>query len=162
MKKIIVLLLFVSIVFTVNSQGLFKPVSLFPSSAENAKLLKAGEAPITNKWAWRFDATQVFAEVNRNTLTKESFTTAFSAIGPAIGYQHFVPTSALDPTPLNNYGVSLGIAVGESIFNPELTKLKLTLAGNLWEYFKFGLTYTPKPLQDIHPIGYFFGGGVTF
>ena len=170
MKKLIVLILLASFTLAGFSQGLFKQVAPFATKAENKYIelpypslyYKVGEIPITQKLEWRFDATQAFADINRNTVTKELITTAVSFIGPAIGYQHFVPKSVLDPTPVNNYGISAGIALGETIYNPELTKLKFTLAANIWQYFKFGGTYTPNPLPDLSKFGFFFGGGITF
>ncbi|MBK5202094.1 MAG: hypothetical protein JJE45_00030 [Prolixibacteraceae bacterium] len=161
MKKLIVLFLFVSLAFAGSAQ-IFKPVASFSTKAENNYKVSIGEIPITQKWEWRFDATQAFAEINRNTVTKELITTAVSFIGPAIGYQHFVQKSLLDPTPVNNYGISMGVALGETIYNPELAKLKFTLAGNLWQYFKVGGTFTPNPLPDMGKWGFFFGGGITF
>jgi len=170
MKKLITLLLFVALTVTGFSQGLFKPVALFATKAENKYIelpypslyYKVGEIPITQKWVWRFDATLAIVELNYNKDTKQFVSTAFSAVGPAIGYQHFVPTSATDPTPFNNYGVSAAFLLGENIYNPELAKIKLALVANVMQYFKFGLTYTPKPIVNLSPLGFFFGGGITF
>jgi hypothetical protein len=162
MKKIFVFLIFACFALVLTAQNPFKPVSLFPTQEETDNLISLGLEPITGKWALRFDATQVFAEVNRNAVTKELVTTAFSGIGPAIGYQHFIPTSATDPTPKNNYGVSAGLTLGDNIFNPDLNKIKVVLAANVWQYFKFGIAYTPKPLPDLSKMGFFFGGGITF
>lgn len=170
MKKLITLILFATISVAVFSQGLFKPVTSFSTKAENKYIespypslyYKIGEIPITQKWIWRFDATIAIVELNYNKDTKQFVSTAFSAVGPAIGYQHFVPTSADDPTPFNNYGVSAAFLLGENIYNPELAKIKLALVANIMQYFKFGVTYTPKPVVSLSPVGFFFGGGVTF
>ena len=158
MKKLMIMFLFASIMLATYAQSPFKPVSLFPDS----KLLKAGEEAIGNKWAWRFDATILISEITRNTVTKEWASTSFSAIGPAIGLQNYVPKSDVDPTPVNVYGISLGVALGQTVYDPQLAQAKVVLAVNLWEYFKFGRTYTLNPPQDIAKLGLFFGGGITF
>lgn len=170
MKKIIVILFLACVTLTGFSQGLFKPVALFSTKVESKYIetpcpsfyYKVGEAPVTQKWVWRFDATIALVELNYNKDTKQFISTAFSAVGPAIGYQHFVPTSATDPTPFNNYGASFAFLLGENIYNPDLAKIKLALVANVMQYFKFGLTYTPKPVVNLNPLGFFFGGGVTF
>lgn len=158
MKKLFVMFFLVSISLAMASQSPFKPVSSFPDK----KLLKLGETPVTHKWLWRFDATMVIAEVNRNIVTKEWIQTSFSAVGPSIGYQKFVPKSDIDPTPVNVYGIAAGVALGASIYDPQLAQAKVILAGNLWEYFKFGLTYSINPPTDIAKVGFFAGGGITF
>lgn len=162
MKKLITFFLFASLTLAVSAQGLFKPVSLFPTQAENRYRVSIGDIPVTQKWVWRFDATITIVELNYNKDSKQFISTAFSAVGPAIGYQHFVPTSAVDPTPFNNFGVSAAFLLGENIYNPELAKIKLALVANVMQYFKFGLTYTPKPVFYLSPLGFFFGGGITF
>jgi hypothetical protein len=162
MKKLIILVLLASLTFAGFSQGLLKPVALFPTKAENNYRVSLGEAPITHKIVVRLDATIVVAEVNYNKVTKAYLPTAFSAIGPAIGFQSYIPTSATDPTPINNYGASLGLALGKTIYNPNLAEAKAVLAINIWQYFKFGGTYTFNPPTDIAKLGFFFGGGITF
>lgn len=162
MKKLIVILILSCFTFTGFSQGLFKPVTLFSTQVENDRKVRLGEIPVTQKWVWRFDASIAIVELNYNKDTKQFISTAFSAVGPAIGYQHFVPTSAVDPTPFNNYGISAAFLLGENIYNPELAKIKLALVANVMQYFRFGVTYTPKPLFYLSPVGFFFGGGITF
>ena len=162
MKKLIVLFLLVSLTFAGKSQGLFKPVPLFTTQVENNHKVSLGEVPVTQKWVWRFDASIAIVELNYNKDTKQFISNSFSAVGPAIGYQHFVPTSAVDPTPFNNYGASFAFLLGENIYNPELAKIKLALVANIMQYFKLGVTYTPKPVVNLSPFGFFFGGGITF
>lgn len=170
MKKLIVLLIFACFTFTGFSQGLFKPVAPFATKAENKYIelpypslyYKVGEIPITHKIVVRLDATIVIAEVNYNKVDKIWSPTPFSAIGPAIGFQSYIPTSAIDPTPVNNYGASLGLALGKSVYDPQLAEAKAVLAINIWQYFKFGGTYTFNPPTDIAKLGFFFGGGITF
>jgi hypothetical protein len=162
MKKLIIIFLLVSLTFVVSAQGLFKPVSLFPTKEENNYRVSLGDLPITHKFAVRFDASIVIAEINYNKITKAFVPTSFSAIGPAIGIQSYVPTSATDPTPLNNYGASFGLALGKTIYDPQFAEMKAVLAVNIWQYFKFGGTYTFNPPTDIAKLGFFIGGGITF
>jgi len=162
MKKLIILVLLASLTFAGFSQGLLKTVPLFPTKAENDRLMLLGVTPITHKIVVRLDATIVVAEVNQNKVTKAWSPTPLSAIGPAIGFQSYIPTSATDPTPINNYGASLGLALGKTIYNPNLAEAKAVLAINIWQYFKFGGTYTFNPPTDIAKLGFFFGGGITF
>jgi hypothetical protein len=162
MKKLIVMFFLASIVLVVNAQNLFKPVTLFPTQSEKVKLVKVGELVPTHKLLWRFDATMIIAEVNRNKVTKEWASTSFSAVGPAIGIQNYIPKSEIDPTPINNYGASIGLAIGKTIYDPQFAEAKIVLAVNIWQYFKFGSTYTFNPPTDIAKLGFFFGGGITF
>jgi hypothetical protein len=162
MKKLIVLLFFASLTFAVSAQGLFKPVTLFPTQVENNRKLSVGEVPLTQKWVWRFDASIAIVELNYNKDSKQFVSNTFSAIGPAIGYQHFVPTSSTDPAPFNNYGFSAAVLLGKNIYDPNLASIKVAVVANIMQYFKFGLTYTPNPSQYISPFGGFFGGGITF
>jgi len=162
MKKLITLILFASLTFALNAQGLLKTVPLFPTKTENDKLISLGVTPITHKIVVRLDATIVVAEVNYNKAAKVYLPTPFSAIGPAIGFQSYIPTSTTDGTPINNYGASLGLALGKTIYDPNLAEAKAVLAINIWQYFKFGGTYTFNPPTDIAKLGFFFGGGITF
>ena len=148
MKKLLILLLFVPVMGF--SQGLFKPVRPFAFQPENIRLTMAD----AYKWQWRIDATVSLSEVVYNTALKEMQSNVIFGLGPAIGIQHFVPTSDIDPTPFNNYGISLALLMGE--------KTKIALQANLMQYFKLGVTVTPKPDTDIFPVGLFFGGGITF
>ena len=162
MKKLITLILFASLTFALNAQGLLKTVPLFPTKVENEKRVSLGEVPITHKILFRLDATMAVKEVNINKVTKESIVTDVSFIGPAVGFQSYIPTSATDGTPVNNYGASLGIALGRTIYQPNLAEFKTVLAINIWQYFRFGGTYTLNPPTDIRHLGYFVGGGITF
>jgi hypothetical protein len=126
------------------------------------KALNLKEGTTTQTWQWRFDASIALAEMNYNKVTKKLTTTTLSAVGPAIGYQHYVPTSATDPTPFNNYGFGVAVLVGTSIYEPDISSVKIALQANIMQFLKFGATITPKPLQDISPFGFFFGTGITF
>lgn len=148
MRKVFISLFFVALTVTGFSQGLFHKVESFPVKG-NTK-----EVTLNQKWEWRFDGTISLSEVLYNKDTKAFETNLVVGIGPAIGYQHYVPTSAADPTPFNNYGVSAALLLGD--------KMKIALQMNLMQYFRFGLTYTPKASTGIFPIGAFFGGGITF
>lgn len=162
MKKLIVFFLFVTITVTMFSQGLFKPVALFPTRVENNYKVSIGDLPITHKVVVRLDATIVVIEVTQNKVTKLWSPTPLSAIGPAIGIFNYIPTSTTDPTPKVNWGASIGLALGQTIYDPQLAEAKAVLAINIWQYFKFGGIYTFNSPTDIRHLGYFIGGGITF
>jgi len=162
MRKSILFLFLILVSYTGFSQGLFGPLPLFPSAKEKDQMRLKAEAPITHYWKWRLDAVFTLMEVNRNKITKEWLTTEFSAVGLAIGYDNFVPKSAIDPTPVNNYGFAIGFAPGRNIQNPDLALLKIITEIHVWQYFKGGLTITPNPPQNIGVIGYYVGAGITF
>jgi len=140
----------------------FRSIEPFPyiNPERNMVYLSAIERPF--KWAWRFDATMAIAEVTRNLITKEWVTTGFSAVGPAIGVQKLIPRSITDPTPVNVFGASLGLALGKNILEPNVAELKTILALNIWEYLKLGGTFTANPPPDVGKLGFFVGGGITF
>jgi hypothetical protein len=153
MKKLIFLLL-LCIPVAGFSQGLFKPVSSDMFQVRHLTAPEGAAIVPQSQWQWRFDATVSLSEVMYNKVTKALETSFVGGIGPAIGYQHFVPTSSIDPTPFNNYGISAALLMGE--------RAKIALQANIMQYFKFGITYTLNPLPDMFVIGLFFGGGITF
>jgi hypothetical protein len=160
MKKLIILLLLVGITLTGFSQGLFKPVTMTSGKVNNNNL--SAIVPVTQKWAWRIDASVALVEINYNKDTKQFVSNSFSAVGPAIGYQHYVVKAGEYPSPFNNYGFSAAALLGKSIYDPNLAEFKVALVVNIMEYFKLGVTYTPNPATYISPVGFFFGGGITF
>lgn len=162
MKKLIIMFFLASVMLVMNAQGLFKPVASFPTVNGKTSFVKAGVASANNKIIVRLGATILIEEVTRNKVTKEWSATSFSAVGLAIGAHNYIPTSETDPTPKVNYGASLGFALGKTIYDPNLAEAKAVLAINIWEYFKFGGTYTFNPPTDIAKLGFFFGGGITF
>jgi hypothetical protein len=152
MKKLLMIFALAIITIAVNAQGLFKPVQPFAVKVNNFMMVT--EPVKLFKWQMRFDATVSFAEVNYNKAKKVWQTNQVFGIGPAFGIQHYVPKSDTDPTPFNNYGFSGAVLLGE--------KLKFAIQADLMQYFKLGVTITPNPQTDIHSIGFFFGGGITF
>jgi hypothetical protein len=146
MKKLIIILI-LAIGSICAAQSPFKPVpDLF-----GTKGLKAGG---TYSILWRFDATIQLTEVIQNKITKDFDQFVTVGVGPAFGLQHFVPKSSTDPTPFNNYGLSIGALLGQ--------QFKFVLQANLMQYFKFGVAFTPNPLTDLSHFGLFFGTGITF
>lgn len=162
MKKLIISLLFIVTTTIGFSQGLFHPVPNFPDAQQKRDLMAKGIVPIDHEWVWRFDASIAFTELNYNKSTKELVSTAFSAVGPAVGYQHFVARSNTDPTPFNNYGFSAAVLLGTSIYEPDLAQVKFAIQANIMQYLKFGVTINPKPAENMSVFGMFFGGGITF
>jgi len=170
MKKILILVAMLTITLTSYSQESlrsfhpFRTVEPFPviDQGQGRSMVYSDVTEKPFKWAWRFDATMAVQEVTRNTITKEWTTTTFSAIGPAIGVQKLIPRSKTDPTPVNVFGASLGLALGRNILEPNVAELKGILALSIWEYLKLGGTYTANPPPDIGKLGFFVGGGITF
>lgn len=153
MKKLIIILFLVAITAAGNAQ-VFKTIKPFPTVAERKTMAMNGEKPINYKFEWRLDATISIAEAVWHTDTKDWSTEQVVGFGPAFGIQKYVPKSDTDPTPVNVYGASAAILMGNT------TKIALQI--NLWQYFKFGGTWAPKPLENIGHFGLFFGGGITF
>lgn len=162
MKKLIVSLLFVIIPIIVFPQGLFRKVESFPTVKEKGDMISKGIIPASSKLVWRFDASIAIVELNYDKEAKKFLSNTFSAVGPAIGVQNYVPTSVTDPTPFNNWGLSAAFLLGQSIYEPDLAATKVALVANIMQYFKFGGTYTFNTPDNISHFGVFFGGGITF
>lgn len=162
MKRLILSLIFVAIVAMGFSQGLLHKVDPFPTIKEKGDMLSKGIIPATSKTVWRFDASIVIVELNYDKTAKKFLANSFSAVGPAIGIQNYVPTSVTDPTPFNNWGISGAFLLGPSIYNPDLAAAKVAIVANIMQYFKFGTTYTFNMPDNISHFGVFFGGGITF
>jgi hypothetical protein len=162
MKKLIISL-FLIVLGTVGfSQGLLNHVnsSIF---AVDQKALPAGKmllalpngtSILAGAWEWNFDGTVQLSEINYDKVAKNLVTNAVFGVGPCVGYQHYIPTSATDPTPFNNYGFGAGALLGE--------KFKFIVQANILQYFKFGVTITPHPLPNLGVVGVFAGAGITF
>jgi len=159
MKKILLIGVIVLLSMAVNAQNFFKSVSPFPTVDEKISMVSRGIMPLERKVAWRFDAAVAFTEFVWNKEAKQFSSQMFSAIGPAIGVQWYRPTSETDPTPFNIYGVSAAVLLGKDIYQPDLAALKVALVANIYQYFKFGPTFTPNAIDKW---GVFIGGGVTF
>ncbi len=155
MKKFIASLIFVVLTITGFSQGLFSHVTSFPVNERKDIYGNVTRAVIaTYKWEWRLDGTiELFKQVYHKD-TKQWIPEYFTGIGPAIGIQRFVPKSPTDPTPINTYGASLGVAGGKTF--------DVVLQINVWEVLKGGITYTTNVPSNISPWGYFIGTGITF
>ena len=161
MKKLIVIFTFAMFTIAMNAQYLFHEVTPAIFKVDKTLSLNKPTLKLTNGttilagvWEWKFDGTVNLAEVDYNKDTKTLVTNAVFGVGPAIGYQHYVPTSASDPTPFNNYGFGAGVLLGE--------KFKFVLQVNVMQYFKFGVTVTPHSDAGIIPVGGFVGAGITF
>jgi hypothetical protein len=141
-----------------NAQGLLKPVPLFPvkQTVDKVTNLNVQVVSTSGAWYWELDGAVDLAEINYNTLLKELVPSGVHTIGigPCIGYQHYVPTSTMDPTPKNNYGFAGGVLLGN--------RFKIVLQANIWQYLKGGITITPNPAANIFPVGFFIGTGITF
>jgi hypothetical protein len=160
MTKIIILGIILSgIGITSNAQGMFHKVTPAIFKIDKVTSFSNGSTMLTGVWKWRIDGTFVLDENVYHKDIKAWVSSPFSAVGPAVGYQHYVPASSIDPTPVNNYGVSAGVALGTDILKPDFSSVKLVLQGNIWQYLKGGFTFT---LNNRNWFGYFLGTGITF
>jgi len=144
---------------TVDAQNFFKSVESFPTINERYSMISRGITPLVRKMNWRFDAAISITEFTWSSSLKKFTPQMFSAVGPAIGVQWYRPTSFDDPTPFNVGGISAAVLLGKNVYEPDLAAVKIAVVANIYQYFKFGPTYTP---QAIDKWGMFFGGGVTF
>jgi hypothetical protein len=149
MKRLILLLIIAAFAVSVSSQGLFKPVPMFPTSKDASGLERINLADF--KWAMRFDAT---IQLNENLYNKELNqleSQMAGGVGFAIGIQHYVPKPTGEP--INNFGFSLGLL--------QQDRLKIIGQVNIWQYIKFGPTFTPNQPEPYGKWGFFIGTGIT-
>ena len=107
MKKLLmitVLCLFATITF---SQGIFYPVTsgTFAKVGVNQNIPQS----LPSIWVWRISATITADELVWNKETKNFLSNPLSAVGPAIGYRHFVQLS--NGTIYNDFGINAAIFV---------------------------------------------------
>jgi len=159
MKKLFLIGIIALLAMTANAQNLFKSVKPFPTTQEKQYMVSKGIMPIERKMNWRFDAAVAFTEFTWSSSLKKFTPQMFSAVGPAIGMQWYRATSDVDPTPFNIYGVSAAVLLGKNVYEPDLAAIKIAIVANIYQYFKFGPTFTPNAIDKW---GMFFGGGVTF
>ena len=151
MKRLILIIIILFLAASVRSQGLFKPVGIFPTSKDVSGVERIKLTDF--KWAFRFDGTFQLNENLYNKETQNLESKMAAGVGFAIGFQHYVPTSAIDPTPKNNYGFSLGLL--------QQNQLKIVGQVNIWQYIKFGPTFTPNQPEPYGKWGFFIGTGIT-
>lgn len=112
MKKLILLLLVIVSTVTISAQGFFKPIpkDLFTAEPTADRTFKG-----TSIWLVRPAVTVTAIQWNWDKEAKQFNPTAFNSTGLGIGYQHFVPVSATDPTPYSNYGANILLLLGGDI-----------------------------------------------
>ena len=145
MKKLMIVLLLLFLAVSVRSQGLFHPVQPFPLSADRTLNLS------DFKWQMRFDATIQLNENLYNKDLKQLESQMAGGVGFAIGFQHYVPKP--DGDPVNNFGFSVGLL--------QQNQLKIVGQVNIWQYIKFGPTFTPNQPEPYGKWGFFIGTGIT-
>jgi hypothetical protein len=122
--------------------------------------LPNGTTILSGSWQVRLDATICpQTAFNWDASLKQFVPTNLSSIGPGIGFKHYVPTSATDLTPFENYGFSAAIMFGANIYKPDLSKISFAQEADLLQYIKFGVTET---LNTKNWFGFFIGSGITF
>jgi hypothetical protein len=66
-------------------------------------------------WLLRPAITVTAIQWNWDKELKQFEASAFQSAGLGVGWQHFIPTSATDPTPFNNYGANALLLLGTDI-----------------------------------------------
>lgn len=162
MKKLIVIsILAIFSIASYSQVSLWKPVpkDLFKILNQN---IKTGESVITHDWIWRLDATIIGNEQVYRKDLKQFTSVVLSGVGPSIGYKHFVPTSASDPTPYCNFGVSAGVLLGTDIYTWNLSSVKLALMANAFQFVKIGGAYTVNVPTNTSHFSIILGGSINF
>ena len=93
--------------------GFFKPVpdNLFNFSTSSSPLV----AISSSAWIPRPALSIIAAKWWINKETKKVDFAPFSAIALGIGWEHYTPTSDIDPTPYNDFGFNGLLFLGENI-----------------------------------------------
>lgn len=132
MKKLIVLLLFVSLTLASYSQGLFKPVpqDLFTSGDHALKATGASSVFIP-----RISAGLIANQFSYNSTTKELDLSSFSKVGLGLSVAHFIP---IDELPYNNYSINAFIFFPTQ--QPE-NGLSIALTISTLKYINIGAGY---------------------
>jgi hypothetical protein len=156
-KKLIIVCMFLAFGLANAQVSLFKPV---PKDLFSNALYKVTANP--QEWIWRFDATVIGDEQIYHKDTKQFTSLVLSAVGPAIGYKHFVPTSLTDPTPYCNFGVSAALLLGTDIYNASLSSMKIGLFLNAFQFVKIGGAYTLNVPTNVSHLSIVVGGSVNF
>jgi hypothetical protein len=160
-RTIILICLLSGVGMSISAQSVWKPLpkDLFKILNSN---LKQGQNAITHTWLWRIDGTFAVTESVYNSNIGDYQTSVFSGVGPTFGINLFVPKSKIDPTPYNILGFSGGILVGTDFYNMSLSSLKAVIMAKVFEYAKFGVSYTPNTPAGIKHFGFIIGGSVNF
>jgi len=111
MKKLIIFFAFLFIGIGLSAQ-FFRPV---PKDLFSAELSADRTVKGTSVWLLRPAITITAVQWNWDKEAKEFNASAFQSAGMGIGWQHFRPTSATDPTPYTNYGANILLLLGQDI-----------------------------------------------
>ena len=131
---ITVLCLFATITF---SQGIFYPVTsgTFAKVGVNQNIPQS----LPSIWVWRISATITADELVWNKETKNFLSNPLSAVGPAIGYRHFVQLS--NGTIYNDFGINAAALLGFNINDVNPTNFKGAIFVNCFQYINIGVDY---------------------
>ena len=164
MKRIIFIMALIAITLTGLAQNvsIWKPVpkNLFTIDKYGAVKLTATNAPATGVWLWRWDANVVLDELVYHSDIKQYVSTPLSAIGPAIGFKHYVPLS--DGTAYNDFSITGAVLLGTDVYKPDLAAIKIAVMAEVFEHIKLGLAYTPNTPANIKHLSFVFGGSIGF
>ena len=108
MRRLFVTVIFIAV--TIVSQGQFlRPVSktLFSEITVDSKA--------KGNSIWMLRPAITLTAVQWNYKDGSFNANAFQSMGAGVGWQHFKPTSATDPTPFNDWGVNGMVLLGTDI-----------------------------------------------
>lgn len=136
MKKLILLLLFVSVALIGSAQKnpFFQPVRSDLFEQGSLKTLENA-----NIWLFRPVASITAVQLNWNKLSKQFDASALSSAGVGVGYQHYVELP--DGSPYNNYGGNLLLLLGADINQVEPATISLALTGSFLNFINVGGLY---------------------
>ena len=123
MKRLIILLILVTLTVPGYSQsvfkGFFKPI---PDNIFEAKYSLGAMTVVPAKWLIRPQVSITAVQINLKTRE----TSTFNSAGVGVGYQHYIN---IEGRPFNNYGFNLLLLLGQEIATEgELPKAAFSIA----------------------------------
>jgi hypothetical protein len=153
MKRLLIIISFILLasVLTAQHVGLFRPVpqTLFQSSPG---VLNASQN--SSVWLWRLNANLIADELVWDKSTKQFNSIPLSAVGPGIGYHHFVELD--NGAPYNDWGVNFLILIGTNIEQITPANLKAAFTINAFNIANIGVD------TNFKTFGILFGVSVNF
>jgi hypothetical protein len=154
MKKIILLLFFVTFAVITNAQTIFHPVpsDIFKTHSGTFQTVQNPSA-----WLWRMSAIVTATELTYEKATKQFISAPLSSVGPAIGYKHFYALP--DGTPATDWGVSGALLLGMDINHIDPASMKAAILLNAFQFINVGGVYT---FNNANHFGILIGASINF
>jgi len=111
MKRLLIIFTFLFIGIGLSAQ-FFKPV---PRDLFSAELSADRTVKGNSVWLLRPAITVTAVQWNWDKESKQFSASAFQSAGMGLGWQHFRPISATDPTPYTDYGANALLLLGADI-----------------------------------------------